>query len=95
MDFDTTVKKYRILDYSKLSDENLINRLDFFDKKLDDFKKSRFHHASIKNYFSIILNAYNIIDEITNRYPEFKDRIDFEGELRAIIKNNAINASKN
>lgn len=95
MEFNTVIKKYRIIDYSSLTDEELNERMKFFEKKFDDYNAAPMNHNLVKNMFSIFLNLYNLTEEMFRRYPDFKNRIDFQGAMDEIIEKNSINASKN
>ncbi len=91
----TTVKKYRIIDYSKMSFVELTQHLKFFDEKYGELQTKKLDHKSIKEHFSIHLNVFNITEEMFKLHPEIKDSVDFEGAIQDILDKNSINANKN
>lgn len=95
MKFPTTIKKYRITDYSQLSDDYLFEQMEYFSKKFDSVTEKRMNNALIMNMFSIFLNMHNLSQEIFRRYPQFRDTIEFNGEIDEILKKNSIKASQN
>lgn len=95
MKFPTAIKKYRITDYSQLSDDDLFKQMDYFSKKFDSVTEKRMNSALIMNMFSIFLNLYNLSQEIFRRYPQFREAIDFKGAIDEILKKNGIKASQN
>jgi hypothetical protein len=91
----TIVKKYRIEDYSRMSNLELLKKFKYFNKKQKELSNKRLDHKYVKEQFSVMLNLHNIMEQFYLRNPELKDSIDFDAEVNEIIKNNAINASKN
>ena len=91
----TIVKKYRILDYSKLSNIELLEKFQYFNLKQKTLYKKRIDHKYVKELFSVMLNLHNIMEQFYLRNPELKDSIDFDAEVNEIIAKNAINAIKN
>lgn len=95
MKYPTTIKKYRIVDYSQLEDAALLQEAAKFIKKEVIVVNSKVDHKYLMKTFSNAINLYNIFEELFKRHPQMKDSIDFESELEEIIKKNSINASKN
>lgn len=91
----TIVKKYRILDYSLLSDEELLLKASYFLSKEYKNVSGPLDSKYLLRMFSNSLNLYNIFEELTSRYPEINESLDFEASLAVLMDKNKINASKN
>ena len=66
MKFPTTVKKYRITDYSQLSDNDLLKQLQYFIDKAEKIGDKKYDHKSIKLFFSLFLNFNSLTEEVFN-----------------------------
>lgn len=95
MKFPTIIKKYRITDYSQLSDDDLVKQIIYFKQKLESETESKLTHDSMRKMFSLFLNLHNLSQEIFKRAPGLKDKIDFDGDLEEIFKVNSITKNQN
>lgn len=95
MKFPTIVKKYRIVDYSQLSNLELVLKFEYLSKKGRQNAEKKLDHKYVTQQFSVMLNLHNIMQELYSRFPQLKNAIDFDGEISDILEKNQINASKN
>jgi len=66
---------YRITDYEKLTDEQLMIESEKFDRKLDALRMEEFSLYNMTKLFGIILNTYNITVEMFNRFDITDDEV--------------------
>ena len=95
MKYPTTVKKYRITDYSQLTDVQLLEQLEYFMDKTEEVQKETYNHMTIKKAFSLFLNMENLTNELFIRNPKLMEEIDFQGALEKMLENNSINPIDN
>lgn len=95
MKYPTTVKKYRITDYSQLTDVQLLEQLRYFLKRGDEVFTEPYNRFTIKKNFSLFLNLNSLSEEMFARNPKLMEEIDFQGALEKMLENNSINPIDN
>lgn len=88
MKYPTTVKKYRITDYSQLSNSELAEQLQYYMSKIEEMNKKLMDINYAKVQFSIYINLHNLTDEIFKRIPEHKrEQLNFELMMEDLAQN--------
>lgn len=90
MSLPKQIVKLRIVDYEKLSYDQINNQFDRLDDMLDRvhkrFDNERYSFNLLKQYFSVILNMYYMVKEIDKRDPDMEGAVRMQQQLKELKK---------